>query len=229
VSVSASATPGTVSVPITLSSMESGSTVTDPGAFVAINIAYPSLAAAFSNVGITADTHPTGGNFDGDGNSFSATALANAGIAPGATVTSGGVTFTWPNVAPGASDNVLAGGQTILLAGPGGGTLGFLGAASDGVASGNGTIGFADGTTQAFTIGFQNWISASAVDGDAVVATTSYFNRTTSGAARTPSLFAAFVALQSSQPVSYVTLPDVSPTTISASSVSMHIFAIGFS
>jgi hypothetical protein len=229
VSVSSSAAPGVVSVPITVSSTESGATVTDPGTYVAVNVAYASLAAAFNNVGITADSHPSGGNFDGDGNSFSATALANAGVTPGGTVTSGAVAYIWPSVAAGTSDNVLASGQTILLSGPGGGTIGFLGAASDGVASGSGTIGYADGTTQAFMIGFQNWIASTAVDGDTVVATTSYFNRTTSGAARTPSLFAATVALQSSQPVACVTLPDVSPPAISASSFSMHIFAIAFS
>jgi hypothetical protein len=98
--------------------------------------------------------------------------------------------------------------------------------ADNGIASGTGTVGYTDGSTQQFTIGFQNWITATPADGSVLVATTSYFNRTTSGAARTPSLFAASVALQSGKTVGYVTLPDISGTTVSTSTTSLHIFAI---
>jgi hypothetical protein len=229
VAVSGTTAAGPVTIPVTVTSTVNGTTVTSPGSYLQVNVAYQSLAAAFGNVGITQDSAPSLGNFDGDGNSFSATALAQAGITAGGVVTSGGVTFTWPTVAPGTPDNVLASGQTILVSGPGGGTLGFLGAATDGPASGTGTIGYADGSTQAFTIGFENWIDATPVNGDALVATTSYFNRTTAGKARTPSLFAAFVSLQSSQNVAYVTLPYVSSAKVSGTVVSVHIFAIGFS
>lgn len=191
-----------------------------------MTIPYASLAAAFGNVGITADSDHTPGNFDGYGNSFSATALSDVGITPGAQVTSGAMTFTWPNVAAGEPDNVVASGQTIAVSGSGS-TLGFLGAAGNGVASGTGTIVYTDGSTQPFTIGFQNWILAAPVAGSTLVATTPYFNRTASGPARTPSLFAASVALQAGKTVAYVTLPDVSGTTVSSSTISMHVFAIG--
>jgi NPCBM-associated, NEW3 domain of alpha-galactosidase len=70
-----------------------------------------SLAAAFGNVGITDDSNTTIGNLDGAGSSFSAQALAADGATPGATVTVGGVPFTWPNVASGDNDNVTASGR----------------------------------------------------------------------------------------------------------------------
>ena len=48
------------------------------------------------------------GNYDGGGASFSETALTNAGAAPGATVTSSGIAFTFPNVAAGTADMATA-------------------------------------------------------------------------------------------------------------------------
>ena len=176
-------------------------------------------------MGVTDDADPAPGNFDGYGNSFSTTALAAAGLTPGGTVTADGVTFTWPDVPSGEPDNVVASGQIIALPGSGS-TLGFLGVADNGTASGTGTVTYADGTTQSFTIEYQNWITATPVNGDVLVATTTYFNRTTKGAARTPSLFAATVPLTSGKTVASVTLPDVSGTAVSTSTVSMHIFAL---
>jgi hypothetical protein len=128
-------------------------------------------------------------------------------------------------VAPGQPGNVVASGQSIVASGSGG-TLGFLGVANNGAASGTGTITYADGSTQPFTIGFQNWTTATPADGDALVATTAYVNRTVPGAARTPSLFTASVPLQAGKTLAYVTLPSVSGTAVSTSTISMHIFAI---
>jgi hypothetical protein len=135
------------------------------------------------------------------------------------------VTFTWPDVAAGQPDNVVASGQLIALSGSGS-TLGFLGVATNAVASGTGTITYTDGSAQSFTIEYQNWITATPVNGDTLVATTAYFNRTTTGAARTPSLFAATVPLAAGQTVASVALPDVSGTAVSTSTTSMHIFAL---
>ncbi|HSZ43340.1 MAG TPA: DUF5127 domain-containing protein [Trebonia sp.] len=222
---SAAAAPATVAVPIAVTGHADGSSLPCPGSYLQVTIPYQSIADAFGNVGITADADPAPGNFDGYGNSFSATALASAGITPGGPVTSGGVTFTWPNVAAGTPDNVVASGQSIVLSGSGT-TLAFLGTADNGVASGTGTITYSDGSTQSFTIEFQNWITATPTSGDTLVATTSYFNRTTAGAARTPSLFAATVPLTAGKTIAYVTLPDVSGTTVSTSVTSLHIFAI---
>jgi Domain of unknown function (DUF5127)/Domain of unknown function (DUF4965)/Domain of unknown function (DUF1793)/Domain of unknown function (DUF4964) len=226
VAASSAAAPGTVTVPITVTGVTSdGTTLLSPGSAVQVTIPYPSLAAAFDNVGITDDSDPAPGNFDGYGNSFSATALAAAGLTPGGPVTADGVTFTWPDVPSGKPDNVVASGQIIALSGTGS-TLGFLGVANNGIASGTGTITYADGATQPFTIEYQNWITATPVNGDILVATTTYFNRTTKGAARTPSVFAATVPLTAGKTVASVTLPDVSVTAVSTSTVSMHIFAV---
>ena len=140
-------------------------------------------------------------------------------------MTADGVTFTWPDVPSGEPNNVVASGQIIALSGSGS-TLGFLGVANNGIASGTAAITYADGTTQLFTLEYQNWITATPVNGAILVATTTYFNRTTKGAARTPSVFAATVPLTAGKPVASVTLPDVSVTTVSTSTVSMHVFAI---
>jgi beta-glucosidase len=225
VSVSAS-TPGSSLLPVTTTVTADGATLPGSGAYPQVTVPYPTTAAAFGNTGITDDSDHTPGNFDGYGNSYSAEALANAGIVPGSPVTAGGVTFSWPGVPAGQNDNVVASGQTIAVPGSGS-TLGFLGAADNGDASGTGTIVYTDGSTQQYTIGFANWIDSTPIDGDTLVATTAYFNRTTPGPARTPSVFAASVPLQAGKTVAYVTLPDVSGSTVSSSTVSMHIFAIG--
>ena len=81
-------------------------------------VVYSSLAASFNNVGITADNNTAPGNYDGNGSSFSETALTNAGAGPGATVTSQGLAYTFPNVAAGTDDNTVAEGQTITCPAP---------------------------------------------------------------------------------------------------------------
>ena len=81
---------------------------------------YASLAAAYDNVGITDNSNPAPGNFDGTGDSFSSQALA-AGtptpLTPGGHATFGGTTFTWPSIV-GAPDDVIADGQIVDISGP---------------------------------------------------------------------------------------------------------------
>jgi hypothetical protein len=56
-------------------------------------------------------------------------------------------------VAAGSPDNVQASGQTIAVSLPSRATtLGFLGSATNGDASGTATITYTDGTTQTFTL-----------------------------------------------------------------------------
>jgi hypothetical protein len=225
VAVSSSAAGVAAAVPIAVTAIVDGTPLSASGSGIQVTVPYTSLAAAFDNTGITDDSDPAPGNFDGYGNSFSAEALADAGITPGGQVTAAGVTFTWPDVPSGEPDNVVASGQVIAMSGSGS-IIGFLGVANNAVVSGTGTITYADGSTQPFTIEYQNWITATPVGGDVLVATTPYFNRTTKGAARTPSLFAATAALQVGKTVAFVALPDASSTTVSTSTSSMHIFAI---
>ena len=94
---------------------------------------YSSLAAAYDNVGITDNSDPAAGDFDGTGETFSAEALAAGTPTPlsaGGQATVGGTTFTWPT-AVGTPDDVIADGQTIDLSGSGT-DLGFLGPARSG-------------------------------------------------------------------------------------------------
>src|ERR1700683_4725690 len=119
------------------------------------------LVQAFDNVGITTTSGAAGGNYDGIGDSFSAAGLAADALNPGRRLLHDGLTITWPKVAPGQPDNVLADGQTIPVTGSGS-TLGGIGAAAYGDASGTFTVGYADGTTSLATVTFGDWINSSA-------------------------------------------------------------------
>jgi hypothetical protein len=118
--------------------------------------ALPDLASAFDNVGVTSESDPAPGDFDGDGNSFSAEKLAEQGVTPGGAVSALGTTFTWPDVAPGAPNNATGGGQAIELDGTGS-RLAFLGSGSSFGAAGTATVYYTDGTTSTGSFGFPNW------------------------------------------------------------------------
>jgi beta-glucosidase len=188
---------------------------------------YSSLAAAYNNVGITDNSNPAPGNFDGTGDSFSAQALA-AGIptplTAGGQATFGGTTFTWPS-AIGTPNNVIADGQTIDLTGSGT-DLGFLGAGAFGAASGTGTITYTDGTTQSFSLVMSDWYNNAAVAGDEVATTTSSWNFSSSTQTPHPvSVYFASVPLQAGKTVASVTLPTVSASAGNGVTA-MHIFAM---
>jgi beta-glucosidase len=183
----------------------------------ATQVPYASLGAAVNNVSITADADHGPGNIDGGGNSFSAEALAAAGLKPGAGFTFGGLTFTWPNVAAGTPDNVQADGRAFDITGSGG-TLGFLGAAANGQSSGSGTITYTDGTTQRFTIGFGDWAGATPYPGSQVAVTSDYGNQSGGTTPWKASVFYYPVTLQAGKTVQSVTLPN-------ATAAPMHVFA----
>ncbi|HEY4464856.1 MAG TPA: hypothetical protein VGN41_19490, partial [Streptosporangiaceae bacterium] len=128
---------------------------------------YPSLAASYDNVAISNDSDTAPGNFDGGGASFSAQALAAAGASPGATVTSSGMSFTFPAAAAGTSDNTVADNQWIGLSGSGS-TLGFLVSGSYGPVTGTGQIVYTDGSTQSYTLTAPDWFSTTPPAGGAV-------------------------------------------------------------
>jgi beta-glucosidase len=188
---------------------------------------YSSLAAAYNNVGITDNSDPAPGNFDGTGDSFSAQALAAGTPTPltaGGQATFGGTTFTWPS-AVGSPDDVVADGQTIDLTGSGT-DLGFLGAAGFGEASGTGTITYTDGTTQQFSIAMADWYNNAPVAGDQIATTTTSWNFTSSTQVTHPvSIYFASVPLQAGKTVASVTLPTVS-AGVGNGINAMHIFAM---
>lgn len=123
----------------------------------ASDIPYPTLSAAFDNVGITDSTTLAKGDFDGSGNSYSASALAAAGAKPGASITHDGVTFTWPGAAAGTPDNVAAAGQAIALSGTG--EIAFLGS-NTGAQRETLTVHYTDGSTSTAEIGFPSWCAS---------------------------------------------------------------------
>ncbi|HEX4223430.1 MAG TPA: glycoside hydrolase family 3 C-terminal domain-containing protein [Pseudonocardiaceae bacterium] len=180
-------------------------------------VPYASLAAAFDNVSITDDGDHGPGNIDGGGNSFSAQALAAAGLTPGQPFTTNGLTFTWPDAAAGSNDNVQADGRAFDLTGAGA-TLGFLGAAANGTSSGTGTITYTDGSTQQFTVGFGDWAGTTPYPGGAVALTSAYGNNLTGTTSWTATVFYDSVALQSGKTVQSVVLP-------AAGSSPLHVFA----
>ncbi|MGD0556300.1 MAG: alkaline phosphatase family protein, partial [Streptosporangiaceae bacterium] len=181
------------------------------------------LAAAYDNIGISLDSDPGAADYDGGGYSYSETGLTAAGLAPGATVTADGVTFTWPNVAAGAPDNVLAAGQIILVNGTAGQTtLGLLGSDSNGASSGTLTIFYTDGSTSSGTVSFGDWASGPST-GDTTVATMPYRNNASGAQDINMYIYATTVAVDSSKTVESIVLPNVNSTD---SGTAMHIFAI---
>jgi hypothetical protein len=91
-----------------------------------------SLVAFLNNVGI-AQNPTSGANFDGGGFAYSSVALLAGGTRGGQTITSDGMTFTWPNRPSGAPDNMTFNGQMFPAVAPVGATrIGFLGASTNG-------------------------------------------------------------------------------------------------
>ncbi|MCC5474783.1 lectin [Streptomyces barringtoniae] len=186
---------------------------------------YPG-APGYTDVGTSADTAAASANFDGAGYSYSAHALATAGVTPGSKVTANGVTFTWPDVAPGAADNYQANGQTVRTSGSG--SISFLGAANNGPVSGTATVAYTDGTTQSVPLGLSDWtLSAGAASprpDNTVAVTMPYRNRagTASDSTQTYVFATAPVALSPGKTVSGVRLPS------DVAAGGLHVFAIGF-
>jgi hypothetical protein len=190
----------------------------------AVTVGSQNLGASFDDVGITNDTSTNVGNYDGNGSSFSETALTTAGASPGASITSGGLTYTWPNVSAGTEDNTVADGQDITI-GASGSHIGFLLSASYGPASGFGVITYTDGTTQSYTLTSPDWWSTTPPSGGAVAVSGSYLNiQGNSQYTHSTDVFSEQVSINSSKTVASITLPDVG--TVASGSATMHIFAV---
>jgi hypothetical protein len=182
---------------------------------------YPSLGAAYDNVGVTADNDTNAGDIDGFGSSFSASALAELGVSPGSPIHFGGLTFTWPDSPAGQPDNVLANGQIIDLSGSGS-TLGLLLTSIYPTLS-TGTVVYTDGSSQQFTINLPNWGSPRA--GDAVVFTPAYRNRpgNTQDTGQV-SVFYVGVPLAAGKTVKQLILPAVGDT-VGVNVPSLHVWS----
>jgi hypothetical protein len=184
----------------------------------------PPPPTTYNNVGISDDftQNVQAANYDGNGYSYSANALAQAGITPGATILYNGVAFIWPNLPAGVKDNYQASGQTILLnAGEGNTTLAFLGSATLGSTAGTARVNYSDGSVQTFTLGFTDWATGVPAYGNRIVAALSYRNGPSGQEPTKVYLFYADVAVNPARSIRSVTLP-AAPDGPSR----LHVFAI---
>ncbi|MGW0584968.1 beta-glucosidase, partial [Streptomyces sp. NPDC002920] len=181
---------------------------------------YRSLPGAFDNAGIASDDALTVANIDGSNSSLSAEALASVGLTPGATVTYGGVPFTWPETRPGSKDNVVSAGQTVLLSGSGS-RLSFLGTSTWGEGRGDGKVVYTDGTEQAFPVAVPDWYGTH--PSAAVVLP---YRHITTGRDDTPvSLFTFGAELAAGKELRSLVLPKVSDG-LQSGVPALHIFAM---
>jgi predicted alpha-1,2-mannosidase len=204
-----------------------------PNVLVEVDVAKPgSLWPYYNDAGVITDGTSTSANYDGDGWAYSSNELAKAGITPGATVTSNGLNYLWPNVPDGQQDNIEAGGQTIPLTGTAGATkFGILGSATnaDPGSQGSFLVHFTDGTSQTVQLGLSDWtLGASSFPpafGNTTTATTAYRNSTSGGTRQDVKtyLFSADTALQAGKTVSGITLP----TAVDQGQLHVFAFAIG--
>jgi hypothetical protein len=183
----------------------------------------------YDNAGISDDSDTSCADYDGDGYSYSAEALAAAGLTPGGTVTADGLTFTWPNVASCEPDNILAAGQTMLVNGTAGASeFGLLESSTNGGTSGTITITYTDGTSTTVTLSSSDWAQGPGPD-ETAVATMSYRNQDSGGSQSiTMYVYATTVPVDPSKTVASVTFPDVS-NNVSDSTSAMHIWAVSTS
>ncbi|HEY3904845.1 MAG TPA: glycoside hydrolase family 15 protein [Streptosporangiaceae bacterium] len=196
-----------------------------PAASAAPRGSLPTLEQAFNNVGITSAGNATAGNFDGIGESFSDTGLAADALSPGEPLLHDGLAISWPDVAPGQPDNVIADGQTIALTGSGS-TLGVIGASAFGSTGGTFTVNYSDGSSSTASVTLADWIDLSPAAGTDVLATTGGWNP---GGTIPVSLFYTAIPLATGKSVVSVTLPQVGQG-VGKNTPSLHVFnlTIGF-
>ena len=184
------------------------------------------LEALFNNAGTSGDGAAAAADLDGVGWSLSAQALAEAGVLPGGSVTVDGLTFRWPEAAPGRPDNLDADGQEVRLpARPESRRLGFLGLATHGPCAGLATLHYADGRTQSIALSFPDWTlnggEAMLPAGTQIAVRMPRRNSQDSEGAQVETLvFATIVPLQPGPSVESVTLPA------RADQGALHVFAV---
>jgi len=119
---------------------------------------------------------------------------------------------------------VVASGQEIAVSGSGS-ELGFLDTATYGPSAGSGTILYANGTTQSFTLDGPDWYNGPP-SGSGAAITMAYRNAPGNTTDDHPVyLYEQSVALSSAEPVVGVVLPNVS-IGAGAGSAALHVFAL---
>lgn len=228
VSAAAGTAEGRYTVPVTLKS-STGKEL--PKTSVAVTVAAKnSMLWNRNSTAISTDDNNPQANFDGEGWSYSAKALAAAGAVPGGTVSSGGFDFTWPKVAAGGPDNIEVAGDTPQVlnvpSAAGATKLSFLGSAAEGSASGSATLTYIDGTTQKADIGFSDWTLGGGADkpsfGNTVAVHTAYRDVQGDGTDQvgTDIFSTAPITLQAGKQLASVTLPATTDGGV------LHVFAV---
>ncbi|KAA2249537.1 SGNH hydrolase [Solihabitans fulvus] len=172
------------------------------------NVITDNFTDAMNNHGISNDTATGNGNFDLEGGSLSAQAMAAAGLAPGQKVTISGTTFTMPAANSTGNDNVVAAGQTIPLPTVKSNAVGLLVASTCGNSPQvTGTLAYADGktTSNPFYPQVSDWVTASA---NTAAFTLPY--RNVAGGQETgvqPRVYAIFLPADPSKTLASITLP----------------------
>jgi predicted alpha-1,2-mannosidase len=213
ISVTGGSTDGSFPVTFNLTST-AGTIVPVP---LSVIVAKPGDMSPYWNVtGVSADSNPSAADYDGVGCSYSQQALNAAGLTPGASITSGGLSYTWPNVAAGNPDAVIAGGQTLPVSAPAGATkIGFLGSAVDaGTAGsvGHATITYTDGSTSTAPLGLTDWTlaagSSQVLFGNTILDALPYRNCGGGQQAIKTYIFTETIPVNGSKTVASVTLPN---------------------
>jgi beta-glucosidase len=204
---------------------------------VTTHVPHGSPASAFNNAGISDDAAVAAADLDGAGRSLSAQALAAAGYTPGATVTAGGDTFTWPDTAPGEADNVSTYSQAIRI-GDVGSELSLLATSTAGLpisgdrTAGRVTLVYGDGGTEHTTLAVTDWRANEPAQGTDTAVTLPYFNTSAANCGGAPicpepvSLYVASVRVDPGRELAGVILPRLSPSP-EGPVPTMHVFAIG--
>jgi predicted alpha-1,2-mannosidase len=228
VSAAADTVQNYYSAPVTLTTESTGQTESLTQTILVA--AAGSLLSTFNNEGISNDSNPSVADFDGDGNSYSAQALAADGFTAGQSVTVNGVSFTWPQPSPGYPDNTVPDGQQVTVDAPSGTqTLAFLGSASDGPSNGVITLNYSDGSTQQYWLGLSDWTLGGATEspsyGNTEAASTTYRNcdGCTSPDDVDTYVYYTAVPVNPDKTLTSVTLPSGS------SSGELHVFSVGTS
>jgi hypothetical protein len=185
---------------------------------------FTSPSDAFNSRGIASDAAPTMGDFDGFGWSYSAEALAAAGVT-GSSFTFNNISFPWPAAGSTLDNSILAGQTVAFTTQQKGGTLAFLGSASAGPTSGTGTLRYTDGSTAPFTITFGDWTlgggAGQPAAGTQIAITTKYRNNNSGQTDPTKTyIFYASVPLDGTKTLASIVMPSM------VSAGRLHVFSL---
>jgi predicted alpha-1,2-mannosidase len=180
-------------------------------------------ADGYDNIGVTPPGDGGLGSFDASNNTFPSGAPTPA---PGATVSLPGsdVTYTWPTAPPGTPDNWIPSGQTVDLGGRRMSAISFLGAATNGPATGYASVNYTDGTHQVVEVALDDWTTPRLPSGtDTALVTVAHRDNNTGGQDNVTAMLWGTKPqpLDTWKTVASVTLPKVTDAGI------MHIFAVG--